>query len=165
MSTAAFLQLSPLTNRLRGPPSLLALRYLQASLQRHDSPKTHYRYREAAADTFFEMNQDKRSGWQMPGWLVEWEMARDPEGWVGRALTWGWIEEAVDWSVDLLRKETPPELLPPKRADVANVPYTLIDRVVAAARDGPEKGDLAVQRKLEVLEEEVKRRIDGLQRL
>jgi nuclear pore complex protein Nup160 len=48
---------------------------------------------------------------------------------------------------------------------VADVPYTLIDRVMAAARDGPEKGESAVQRKLKVLEDEVKRRIDGLQRL
>lgn len=50
------------------------------------------------------MNQDKRAGWQMPVWLVEWEMERDPEGWVQRALRWGWVEEALDWIAELLRR-------------------------------------------------------------
>jgi hypothetical protein len=53
------------------------------------------------------MNQDKRAGWQMPVWLVDWEMEREPEGWISRALRWGWVEEALDWSVELLRRVGP----------------------------------------------------------
>jgi len=60
------------------------------------------------ADTLFEMNQDKRFGWQMPVWLVNWEMERDPEGWIRRALRWGWVEEALDWTVELLHRVSIP---------------------------------------------------------
>lgn len=56
------------------------------------------------SDEFFAMNNDARGAWRMPNWLVEWEMARDPEGWIGRAIKYGWIAEAIDWSLDWLRK-------------------------------------------------------------
>jgi len=56
------------------------------------------------AETLFETNKDKRNGWQMPVWLVEWEMERDAEGWISRAIKWGWIEEAMDWSLEFLRR-------------------------------------------------------------
>ena len=56
------------------------------------------------ADTLFEMNADKRAGWQMPIWLVESEMERDAEGWIARALRWGWVEEAIDWMAEVLRR-------------------------------------------------------------
>lgn len=102
-SAAAFLQSSPLTARLRGSPAAVALRYLQISLSRHDSVATQFRYREAVADALFEQSRDRRFGWQMPLWLVSWEMERDPEGWIGRALKWGWVKEAVEWSAQLLR--------------------------------------------------------------
>jgi nuclear pore complex protein Nup160 len=52
----------------------------------------------------FEMNQNKKSGWQIPVWLADWEMQRDSEGWVSRALRWGWVEEAVDWTAELVRR-------------------------------------------------------------
>ena len=104
LSAAAFLQSSPLTSHLRGPPSALALRYLQSSLLRHDSAKTEWKYRAAVADTLFELNQDKNAGWQMPVWLTEWEMERDPESWIQRALRWGWVEEALNWTADLLSR-------------------------------------------------------------
>ena len=38
----------------------------------------------------------------MPDWLVSGEMQRDPEGWIGLGLEWGWIDECVGWCVDLL---------------------------------------------------------------
>lgn len=56
------------------------------------------------ADTFFELNKDKRQGWSMPAWLVQWEMERSAEGWIGRALRWGWVSEALDWSIENLRQ-------------------------------------------------------------
>ena len=56
------------------------------------------------AETFFSLNSNKRNGWRMPAWLVSWEMERNPEGWIGMALKWGWVEEAVDWSAELMRK-------------------------------------------------------------
>lgn len=49
----------------------------------------------------------------MPAWLVEWEMERDPESWISSALRFGWVEESVDWSSELLRRVSPffrPEL-------------------------------------------------------
>jgi hypothetical protein len=64
---ATFLQLSPVTSRLRGPPAALALRYLQHALARHDSAKTSFKYRQAVADTMFEMNQNKKSGFPRAG--------------------------------------------------------------------------------------------------
>jgi nuclear pore complex protein Nup160 len=103
LSSASFLHASPITSRLRGSPSSLALRYLQISLERHDSKKTNYKYRQVVADTLFEMNADKSTGWEMPGWLVHMEMERDAEGWIGRAVRWGWISEAIAWTRQLLR--------------------------------------------------------------
>ncbi|OCF41500.1 hypothetical protein I317_04703 [Kwoniella heveanensis CBS 569] len=162
-SAATFLQVSPVTSRLRGSPSALALKYLQSALTRHDSAETHWRYREAVAQTLFEMNRDKKQGWQMPVWLAQWEMDRDPEGWISRALRNGWVAEALDWTLDLIRKATPPELLPPGRPDVANLPYNLIDRVLAAVQEDDEKDDKKVQQKAKVLRKEVDRRLQGLQ--
>ncbi|WVQ80541.1 hypothetical protein IAT38_002646 [Cryptococcus sp. DSM 104549] len=164
-STAAFLQNSPITSRLRGPPSALAMHYLKTALTRHDSPKTNWRYREAVADTLFEKNRDKSQGWQTPVWLSQWEMERDPEGWIGRALRWGWVAEAVDWSVELLRKTTPPELLPKDKSEAVYVPYALFDRVLAATAEGDEKDEKDVQAKAEVLRSEVARRLKGLRAL
>jgi hypothetical protein len=39
----------------------------------------------------------------MPGWLVHMEMERDAEAWIGRAIKWGWIGEAIGWTRQLLR--------------------------------------------------------------
>ena len=100
----AWLHTSPLTNRLRGSDAGLSLRYLEKVLQQYDSADTHYAYRTAVANTFFALNSNKRGGWRMPAWLVSWEMERNPEGWVGMAVKWGWIEEALDWSAEMLRR-------------------------------------------------------------
>lgn len=102
--SAAWLHTSPLTAHLRGSPSALAQRYLQTTLSQHDSAKTQFGYRRAVSHTLFEMNRDKSTGWQMPAWLVEWEMERDPEGWISSALRFGWVEEAVDWMAELIRR-------------------------------------------------------------
>ncbi|WVQ96857.1 hypothetical protein IAU59_003964 [Kwoniella sp. CBS 9459] len=162
-SAATFLQISPVTSRLRGSPSALALKYLQSALTRHDSARTNWRYREAVAETLFEMNKDKKQGWVMPVWLAQWEMDRDPVGWISRALRNGWVAEALDWTLDLVRKATPPELLPRGKSDAANMPYNLIDRVLAAAKEEDEKDDKKVEQKAKVLREEVERRLQGLQ--
>lgn len=100
----AYLHTSPLTNRLRGSDAALSLRYLEKVLQQYDSADTHYAYRTAVANTFFALNSNKRGGWRMPAWLVSWEMERNPEGWIGMAVKWGWIEEALDWSAEMLRR-------------------------------------------------------------
>lgn len=102
--SATFLRSSTITSRLRGPPASLCLRYLEVSLSRHDTAKTQFRYRAAVADTFFKLNDDERYGWVMPYWLVEWEMQRDPEGWIARALKWGWVKEAREWAARLLQE-------------------------------------------------------------
>lgn len=99
----------------------------------------------------------------MPSWLAAWEMERDPESWISRALKWGWIKEAAEWTSELLRNATPPELLPPNKADVANIPYNLVDRVLAAAGEGDEKDDREVQGLVKALKEQVERRTDRLQ--
>jgi nuclear pore complex protein Nup160 len=39
----------------------------------------------------------------MPGWLVHMEMERDAEAWIGRAIRWGWVGEAIGWTRQLLR--------------------------------------------------------------
>jgi len=72
-------------------------------LQRHDSAKTNYKYRDVVADTLFEINDDKSTGWEMPGWLVHMEMERDAEAWIGRAIRRGWVGEAIGWTRQLLR--------------------------------------------------------------
>ncbi|KAK6908300.1 hypothetical protein I203_102301 [Kwoniella mangroviensis CBS 8507] len=164
-SAATFLQSSPITARLRGSPSALSIKYLQTSLSRHDSSRTNWKYRQVVADTLFEMNKDKKKGWQMPVWLSEWEMDRDPEAWIGKALKYGWVEEALGWTIDLVRKATPPELLPKGKSNVSNLPYNLIDRVLAASKEGDEKQEKNVQQKVKVLREEVQRRIKGLEKL
>ncbi|WRT67678.1 uncharacterized protein IL334_004650 [Kwoniella shivajii] len=161
-SAATFLQSSPITARLRGSPSALSMKYLQSALNRHDSAKTNWKYRQVVADTLFEMNKDKKKGWQMPVWLSQWEMDRDPELWIGKALKFGWIEEALSWTIDLLRKATPPELLPPGKSDSTYIPYNLIDRVLAAAQEGDEKEEKNVQQKAKVVEEETQRRLQAL---
>jgi nuclear pore complex protein Nup160 len=58
----------------------------------------------------------------------------------------------------------PPELLS-KKPDAANVPYNLIDRVLAAAGEGDEKEDKKVQGKVKALREAVARRTAGLKKL
>ena len=50
---------------------------------------------------------DKSTGWEMPGWLVHMEMERDPEAWIGRAIRWGWVSEAIGWTRQLLRDVSP----------------------------------------------------------
>jgi hypothetical protein len=62
-------------------------------------------------------------------------------------------------------QSTPPELLPPQRSGVVNIPYTLIDRVLAAAADGPEKDDPKVQIAVKGLREDVDRRLAGLEKV
>ncbi|WWC88782.1 uncharacterized protein L201_003695 [Kwoniella dendrophila CBS 6074] len=164
-SAATFLQSSPVTARLKGSPSALSIKYLQSALSRHDSSNTNWKYRQVVADTLFDMNKDKMKKWQMPVWLVQWEMERDPELWIGKALKYGWVEEALGWTLDLVRKATPPELLPPNKSDSANLPYNLIDRVLKASGEGDEKDEKNVQQKSTLLKEEVERRIKGLQKL
>jgi nuclear pore complex protein Nup160 len=39
----------------------------------------------------------------MPGWLVHMEMERDAEAWIGRAIRWGWVGEAIGWTRQLMR--------------------------------------------------------------
>ncbi|OXB37292.1 hypothetical protein LQV05_003644 [Cryptococcus neoformans] len=165
ISAAAFLQTSPITSRLQGPPATLALHYLRVALQRHDSSQTNWRYREAVADTLFELNKDKRQGWSMPAWLVQWEMERSAEGWIGRALRWGWVSEALDWSIENLRQATPPELLPKEKSNAVYVPYNLFDRVLAAVRQNDEIEEPLVQQKAKILREEVSRRLKTLESL
>jgi len=53
----------------------------------------------------------------------------------------------------------------PRKADAAYIPYNLIDRVVAATEDGPEKDDKVLQAKVDGLKEELKRRIEGLRKV
>jgi nuclear pore complex protein Nup160 len=72
-------------------------------LARHDSAKTNFKYRQVVTDTLFDINRDKSSGWEMPGWLVHMEMERDAEGWISRAIQHGWISEAIGWTRQLLR--------------------------------------------------------------
>jgi hypothetical protein len=45
---------------------------------------------------------------------------------------------------------------------VVNIPYTLIDRVLAAAGDGGEKEDTKIQASAKALREDVERRLTGL---
>ncbi|WVN88634.1 uncharacterized protein L203_103845 [Cryptococcus depauperatus CBS 7841] len=162
---AAFLQTSPVTSRLQGSPAALASHYIRVALQRHDSSKTNYIYSEIVADTLFELNNDINQGWVMPAWLVQSEMQRNPEGWIGRALKWGWISEALDWTLELLRQATPPGLLPKGQSLTTFIPYNLIDRLIAAAEEDASEGDEAIGRKVEMLKEEVSKRIKGLHSL
>jgi len=48
---------------------------------------------------------------------------------------------------------------------VVNIPYTLIDRVLAAAAEGPEKDDPKVQVAVKGLKEDVNRRLTGLKKV
>lgn len=154
---AAFLK-SPSTARLRGPPAALALRYLQTALERHDSPSTQWKYHAAVADTLFSLNEDASRGWSMLAWLVQAELARDAEGWIGRALRYGWISEALDWAADALRHETPADELRGKN-EAVDPPYNLYDRVLAACEQGEEKDDAGVQAKAKALREVIERRV------
>lgn len=151
--SASFLAASPITSRLRGPPSALALRYLQVSLERHDSAATQWKYRTAVADAFFSLNNDALSGWQVPVWLVETELSRDPENWISKALSYGWISEAISWSREVLRRATPPDLLLNK-PDAIDIPYNLFDRVLAAG-----ESDEDTKKAAEGLRTEIQRRI------
>ena len=163
--SSAFIFKSPITSHLRGPLSARALRYLQVALERYDSEKTQFRYRIAVSDELFKLNNDARSGWQMPAWLVEMEMERDPEGWITRALAHGWVSEALTWSLELLGRQTPPELLPSGKSMIAYTPFNLFSRVVAATREGPEEEDQEVQAKAKALAEGVEQRIKGLKKI
>lgn len=160
---AAFLK-SPSTARLRGPPAALALRYLQIALSRHDSAATRWKYTAAVADTFFSLNEDAARGWSMPAWLVQGELQRDAEGWIARALRFGWVAEALDWAADALRHETPPENLK-KKDSAVDTPYNLYDRVLAACEQGEEKSDAHVQASAKALRETVERRIAETRRV
>lgn len=150
---AAFLK-SPSTARLRGPPAALALRYLQIALARHDSADTRWKYTSAVADTFFSLNEDAARGWSMPAWLVQSELARDAEGWISRALRFGWIAEALEWSADTLRDEAAPL----RKDGAADTPFNLYDRVLAASAQGEEKIEARVQASAKALREMIERR-------
>lgn len=145
---------SPTTARLRGPPQALALRYLQTALSRHDGPSTQWKYTSAVADTFFSLNEMK-GPWHPPAWLVESELHRDPEGWISRAIKYGWIAEAIAWASEMLRNATPPSLLKPG-PDAADIAYNLLDRVLAAAKDEDE----SVLHAADGLRKEIERRIE-----
>jgi nuclear pore complex protein Nup160 len=55
--------------------------------------------------------------------------------------------------------------LPKDKADVAAIPYNLLDRVLAAAKEGDEKEDKRVQSKAKALREAIDRRVAGLRKL
>jgi hypothetical protein len=46
-----------------------------------------------------------------------------------------------------------------------DIPYTLIDRVLAAAEEGNEKSDTKVQAAAKGLKEDVNRRLEGLAKI
>jgi hypothetical protein len=48
---------------------------------------------------------------------------------------------------------------------VVNIPYTLIDRVLAAAAEGPEEDDVKVQVAVKGLKEDMDRRLAGLEKV
>ncbi|RSH88570.1 uncharacterized protein EHS24_001115 [Apiotrichum porosum] len=162
---AAFLASSPVTARLRGPPAALALRYLQIALERHDSLKTEFKYTDTVADVFFGLNEDANSGWQVPAWLVDSELSRDPEGWISRALSFGWVREAVGWTAEVLSRVTPPDLIQADKPSAVDVPYNLIDRVLAATDEGDEKTDPATQAASKQLRHAVELRTKGMKRV
>jgi hypothetical protein len=56
---------------------------------------------------------------------------------------------------------SPPELVA-KRQSASCTPVNLFDRVIAATAAAPEKDDEGLQRKVDVLRGEMKRRIEGL---
>jgi nuclear pore complex protein Nup160 len=151
---AAFLR-APATARLRGPPSALALRYLQIALGRHDGDHTRWKYTSAVADTFFALNEDAARGWAMPAWLVQGELGRDAAGWIARAVRFGWVKEAIEWSADALRAEASPE----KKDGSSDTPFNLYDRVLAACKEGEEKEDARTQAAAKALRESVERRV------
>lgn len=151
---AAFLR-APATARLRGPPSALALRYLQIAMARHDGDATRWKYTAAVADTFFSLNEDAARQWAMPAWLVQGELARDAAGWIARALRFGWVKEAIEWSADALRAQAAPE----RKDGSCDTPFNLYDRVLAACKEGEEKDDARVQAAAKALRESVERRV------
>lgn len=58
----------------------------------------------------------------------------------------------------------PPELLG-RKADAADMPYNLLDRVIVAAHEGDEKDDKRVQGKVKALRATIERRLEGLKRI
>ncbi|KAJ9123234.1 hypothetical protein QFC22_001429 [Naganishia vaughanmartiniae] len=91
----------------------------------------------------------------VPVWLVEWAI-NDQEGGfdtlVRGALKWGLVQEAVDWSRAYIMKslsETPITL---ENGAIRPVytPFSLLDQVVAAARDLPDSSEEEKQSKARV---------------
>ncbi|KAJ9107523.1 hypothetical protein QFC21_000980 [Naganishia friedmannii] len=150
----SWLEASPVSSTWTGTPAEKSWRYLQLMLQRHQpSTRPASQYYQTVLQTIFELDRH----FPLPVWLADWAI-NDQEGGfdtlIRGALKWGLVHEAVDWSrvyIMKLLSETPITL---QNGTVRPVytPFSMLDQVLAAARDLPDHSEE---------ERQVKASVDG----
>ncbi|KIJ26033.1 hypothetical protein M422DRAFT_236708 [Sphaerobolus stellatus SS14] len=144
-----------------GTPIERGWRYLRISLEQHDTAAKDYAYRKAVVEKMLEFDRDGA----LPSWLVKFFQEHEPEYLVRTCLRFDLVREAVEYSLDLVKKANAPlSRLPAQRASSTWLPYNLIDAVIDVTRTHknltPE-----THNQLGELQREVASRVKRLQKL
>ncbi|KAF8165109.1 nucleoporin Nup120/160-domain-containing protein [Crassisporium funariophilum] len=114
----------------QGSPSDRGWRYLQQSLNRHDSMETNRCYAKASLETILSVD----GSLSPPPWLIDILEQYQPEYLIRISLRYENIEDAVNYGLALIRKsEKKLARDPSKNASTSWMPYALLDQVLVAA--------------------------------
>ncbi|TFK43307.1 nucleoporin Nup120/160-domain-containing protein [Crucibulum laeve] len=113
-----------------GTPADRGWRYLRQSLERQDSAETDYRYSKATLETILSFSRASSP----PPWLINILETHHPEYLIRVSLRYENLEDAVNYTLSLIRKsDARLAREPTKNASATWLPYTLIDQVLVAA--------------------------------
>ncbi|QRV87591.1 nucleoporin [Ceratobasidium sp. AG-Ba] len=136
-----------------------AWHYLQLTLSRHDIEQGDWVYRKVAMDTMLDLDRSAR----LPHWLVAFFLDKQPDYLVRLCLKYSRIQEALQYSLRMVKEATDAlSAMPPRNASATCLSYSLLDQLIAAAteKDGP-----AEQRQLaESLKRDLATRLSKLQK-
>ncbi|TFK29339.1 hypothetical protein FA15DRAFT_610509 [Coprinopsis marcescibilis] len=117
-----------------GSPSDRGWKFLRQSLSVHDGPDTDYRYAKAAFETVLSIDR----GSPPPPWLEQILENHHPECLIRLALRYDNIDDAVSYSLSLLKKsDARLARESSQNASLTWFPYALVDQVIGAASSSP----------------------------
>ncbi|KAF8314772.1 hypothetical protein DL93DRAFT_2167187 [Clavulina sp. PMI_390] len=130
-----------------------AWRLLRTMLDAHDSLGNGWAYRKAVLARILEIDRHSR----VPSWLVDFFEEEEPEYLIRSQLKYGLVEEALRYTLNMVRKASQPLIRgTPEQSSATWLPYTLIDQVLIATEEEQKLGsskaqaDLAKQLRTEI---------------
>ncbi|KAG2013470.1 hypothetical protein CC2G_010381 [Coprinopsis cinerea AmutBmut pab1-1] len=140
-----------------GTPADRGWKFLRQSLTRHDGPDTDHRYAKAALETILSIDRSSPP----PPWLIQILETNHPESLIRLALRYENVDDAVSYSLSMLKKSDAQLSREPSRhASLTWLPYALFDQVIGAASALPKAPPLLTQ-----LQNEVNNRLKRVQKL